>query len=443
VNRVRLGRIAATALAFSLASSGVVLAAGYQVGQESISGAGVAHAGGAAAAGDASTIYANPAGMVLIDGRQLVGGGHLLPPSLFGDSVDFTNNGSVTGAGAAVTGGDGGEGAVGALAPNLYTVWTLKSGVKAGIGINAPYGLATDYEEGWVGRYNELGAAVTTVNVNPALAYRVNDRWSIGGGLNAMYSRARLTQAVDFGAALGGASQSNDGSSDFAADDYAFGFNVGVLYELNANTRIGVQYRSGMNFHYDGKVDFSLSAAARAGLDGNGQPNAFTDGGMKTDFPIPDTASISVYHNVAGTKWALMGDLTWTRWEVFDRLVFIADEPTTTTNIIVTAWDNKFRLSGGATYDWSPKLQLRAGLAFDDSPIKTQARGAGVPDSDRTVVALGGGYKMRDNITIDFAYQHYFFKDGNIANRVATGSRLIGKFENQADWLSLGVTWNF
>jgi long-chain fatty acid transport protein len=333
-------------LVVGIATFGRADAAGYKIGQESVSGAGVAHAGGAASAGDASTVYANPAGMTQLDGRQLVVGGHLLRPD-----AKFANQGSIDATGAAITGGEGGQGGIGAFVPNLYGVWSLPNDLKFGLGINAPYGLAVDYDDDWVGRYNELGASLTMVNVNPALAYRVNDKVSVGGGLNAMYSRARLTQAIDFGRALGGNAQSLDGSSDFSGTDWAFGFNVGALFTVSPNTRFGVQYRSGMEFHYDGEVDFSVPAAARTGLNNNGQPNAFTDGNMKADLPIPDTASISVFHDVPNSKWAVMADLSWTRWEVFDRLVLTPEEPTTSTGVINTFWDNKFRVSTGATYD--------------------------------------------------------------------------------------------
>jgi long-chain fatty acid transport protein len=424
--------------AFTVTTAAGVQAAGYQIGQDSVSGAGVAYAGGTAAAGDASTVFANPAGMTRLDGRQVVIGGHLLRPG-----AKFTNEGSIDSGAAAITGGDGGQGGVGAFIPNFYGVWSLPNDLKFGLGINAPYGLAVDWNEDWVGRYNELGAAIATVNVNPALAYRINDRISIGGGLNLMYGRARLTQAIDFGTIQGVAAQSRDGSSDFSGDDVAFGVNVGALFALNANTRIGVQFRSGMEFHFDGEVDFSVPAAARAALDGDGNPNAFTDGNMRGDLPIPETASISVFHDVPNSQWALMADLTWTRWEVFDRLVLTPEEPTSPTSVIDTLWDNKFRASAGATYEWSPDLQLRGGLAFDDSPIKTVFRGAGVPDSDRIIAAIGAGYALRDNLDIDFSYQHFFFKQGRIINRVATASRLIGTFDLNADWLALSVTWRF
>jgi long-chain fatty acid transport protein len=164
---------------------------------------------------------------------------------------------------------------------------------------------------------------------------------------------------------------------------------------------------------------------------------------MKADLPIPDTASISVFHDVPNSKWAVMADLSWTRWEVFDRLVLTPEEPTTSTGVINTFWDNKFRVSTGATYDWSSDLQLRGGVAFDDSPIKTVFRGAGVPDSDRIIVAIGGGYALRENLDIDFSYQHFFFKEGRVINRVATASRLIGAFDVSADWFALGVTLRF
>jgi len=124
-------------------------------------------------------------------------------------------------------------------------------------------------------------------------------------------------------------------------------------------------------------------------------------------------------------------------------LVLTPEEPTTSTSVIDTLWDNKFRASAGATFEWSPDLQLRGGLAFDDSPIKTVFRGAGVPDSDRIVAAVGAGYALRDNLDIDFSYQHYFFKEGRIINRVATASRLIGTFDLSADWLALSVTLRF
>ncbi len=82
-------------------------------------------------------------------------------------------------------------------------------------------------------------------------------------------------------------------------------------------------------------------------------------------------------------------------------------------------------------------------MAFDDSPIKTVFRGAGVPDSDRIIVAIGGGYALRENLDIDFSYQHFFFKEGRVINRVATASRLIGAFDVSADWFALGVTLRF
>jgi long-chain fatty acid transport protein len=129
----------ATAVGIALAAAGPVQAAGYQIGQDSVSGAGVAHAGGAAAATDASTVFANPAGMTQLDGRQVVVGGHLLRPS-----AKFTNDGSIDANGAAITGGDGGQGGVGAFIPNLYGVWTLPNDLKFGVGVNAPYGLAVD-----------------------------------------------------------------------------------------------------------------------------------------------------------------------------------------------------------------------------------------------------------------------------------------------------------
>ena len=160
--------------------------AGYSVSQESVSGAGVAYSGGTAAGTDASTIWNNPAAMTLFNRNQIVLGAHLLYPNIDFDDVNSTLADNTT----RITGGEGGQGAVDVVVANLYGLWNYSPKLKFGLGINTPYGLRTDYNVGWIGRYNELTTALTTFNVNPALGYRVNDRVSIGGGLNFSYARA-------------------------------------------------------------------------------------------------------------------------------------------------------------------------------------------------------------------------------------------------------------
>ncbi len=426
-----------------------IAATGYAVGHESVSGAGTAYAGGAAAAGDASTIHSNPAGMTRLDGDQMIVGGHGIVPV-----VDFDDNGSVIFDGTPTTGGEGGNGGKKAVIPNLYFVWGLESGVKLGLGINAPYGLITKYEPDWLGRYSEITTSVKTININPSVAVRLTDRLSVGAGANLQYVRAKLLQAIDFGticvgaicaaacAAGGLAPQANDGTGMVSGEDFGYGFNLGLLYEPIAGTRVGVHYRSRINYTIDLNADFGVPGEARAFFAAAGSPTAFTDGDAEAKLTIPETISASVYHAI-DPRWAVMADVTWTRWRQFDELRINFDDTATPANVLPTNWNDVFRVSAGATYEWSDSVTLRGGLAFDASPIDDAFRGPGIPDSDRYVIALGFGYRLSDSLSLDFAYQHLFFIDGLTRRLSATNSVLNGEFDVDVDVMSVGVNWKF
>ena len=432
--------------AATLSAAGVHARAGYSVAHESVSGAGVAYSGGSAAGTDASTVWANPAAMTLFDRSQIVFGAHFLSPDIDYDEINSTLGDNAT----RLTGGEGGQGGVDVGIPHLYGVWSYAPDLKFGLGINAPYGLRTDYNVGWAGRYNELTTALTTFNVNPSVGYRVGNRLSVGGGVNVSYARARLTKAIDFGsvcvgalgagacAGLGLSPQANDGIGEFRGSDFAWGYNLGVLYEWSERTRFGASFRSKQEYEFDGDGIFGVPAAAQAIL----AAGQFTGQRANAKLPIPPSASVSAYHDLSA-KWSVMADLTWTGWSTFEEFRVNFAFPNQPADVLRTEWNNVFRISAGTAYAYNEKLSLRGGLAFDESPISTAFRGPGVPDSDRIVAAIGAGYKLRDNLTIDAAYQHLFFRDG-YTNRISgTNSVTRGVFKIDVDVFTLGATWSF
>jgi long-chain fatty acid transport protein len=431
-------------VAITLSAGDAFARAGYSVSQESVSGAGVAYSGGTAAGTDASIIWSNPAAMTLFDRSQIVFGAHFLSPDVDYDEINSTLGNT------RLIGGEGGQGGVDIAIPHLYGLWSYSPDLKFGIGINTPYGLRTDYNVGWIGRYNELTTALTTFNVNPALGYRINNKISIGGGFNVSYARARLTQAIDFGsicvAALGAvacnglglAPQQNDGIGEFRGSDIDWGYNLGVLYEWSPRTRFGASFRSKQEYEFDGDGVFGVPAAAQAIL----AAGQFVGQRANAKLPIPPSASLSAYHDVNG-RWAVMADVTWTGWSTFEEVRINFAFPSQPANVIRTEWNNVFRVAGGATYAWNEQLMLRSGLAFDESPISTAFRGPGIPDSDRIIIAVGAGYKLREGLTIDAGYQHLFFSDG-FSNRISpTGSVTRGVFKVDVDVFTMGATWTF
>ena len=393
-------------------------AAGFALIEQSASGMGNAFAGGSAAAEDASTVYFNPAGMTYIDGTQIVGALHLIRPS-----AEFTNKGSV-----GVTGSNGGDAGDLSFVPNFYAVTDIVPSVKLGLGINAPFGLKTEYDDSWIGRFQARKSEVKTININPAVAFKVNDQLSLGFGVSAMWMQAELTRAVNFGP--GGV-----GAVKVKGDDWGFGFNLGAIYQATADTRFGLAYRSKVNQHLEGDVNFTRPALV--------PPAAAPDGGITANVALPENLSISAFSKV-DDKWDVMGDITWTHWSRFNELRILRSSGALLTNTVEN-WHNTMRYSVGVNYHYNDALKLRAGLAYDEEAIDDQFRTARIPGNDRKWVSLGASYQLTPAGKVDVGYSHLFISDASINdNQLLQGNgRLIGSYSGDVNILSVQYTHNF
>lgn len=387
-------------------------AAGFALAEQSASGMGNAYAGVAAIAEDASTIFFNPAGMTYINGTQAVGALHLIKPN-----AEFKNRGTL-----GVMGDEGPNAGDLAFVPNFYFMTELTPSIKAGIGVNVPFGLKTEYDDQWLGRFHAVKSELKTININPSIAFKVNDQLSLGFGVSAMKAEAELTRQVFTGGP--------EPEVRIKGDDWGFGFNLGAIYQATADTRVGVAYRSKVKQELDGKAKFE---APLAGLN--------SDVTAKVD--LPESFSASVFSRL-NSKWDLMADVTWTRWSRFQELRILRNNGTTLT-VTPENWENTMRYSIGINYHYSDTIKLRAGLAYDEEPISDEFRTARIPGNDRKWVSLGAGWKVTPVSTLDIGYSHLFVSDAKIDdNQLASGNgRLTGGFEGSADILSLQYTHQF
>lgn len=446
-------------------TAGQVSAAGFALIEQSVSGMGTAYAGGAALAEDNSTLFFNPAGMTRLKGTRGSAGIHLVLPS-----NKFNDNGSTyAGAlgGASLGGGDGGDAGGLAGVPHTYISHQFSDKYWLGFAINAPFGLTTEYESDWIGRYHAIKSAIKTVNLNPSIAFKANKHISLSAGISAQYLDAELSNAIDFGAidalptgfgGLGGAlglggPGASDGKVAIEADSWGWGFNLGALFEVSDNTRLGFHYRSEIDHSVEGTADFSgpsqaLVSAAIFGATGLVQ---LADTPVKSDVTLPATASISFYHQL-NPEIALMGDYTWTGWSSIPelRFNFASDQ---SDGITTFNWRNTYRVALGGTYrSQGSKWQYRAGAAYDQSPVKNSAdRGARLPDNSRIWLALGAGYQFNKNTKIDIGYSHLFIKDPGI-DKSATSApgqedflrgNIQGTYESSVDILSIQAEMTF
>lgn len=428
-------------------------AAGFSISENSASGMGSAFAGASAIAEDASTTYFNPAGLSKLDGNQMVVAGHYISPS-----SSFTNNGSTLNpslGGGTLLGANDDPG-VSAFIPNFYYANQLNDKWTFGLGMTAPFGQSTEYSDTWVGRYHATKSEITTLNINPSASFKVSDKLAVGFGVSVQYIEATLGNQIDSRAvclAAGGGAGcaaeglgtlgdvTTDSSVSLTGDDWSFGWNVGLLYDINDKSRLGFAYRSNVEHSIKGSADFTRSAGLNAVL---GASTAFADASISTGINLPETLSLSLYQTF-DTKWAMLADVTWTKWSRFDKLVVDYDsaQPTTT---IPENWENSLRYSLGVNYQADSKWIYRAGLALDETPIATaEDRTARLPDEDRIWLSLGFGYKMSNTSSVDVGYTHIFFDDIAINNSGTSsfGHTLTGTYDASADIFSAQFNWKF
>lgn len=425
------------------------MAGGFALIEQGTGQQGNAYAGAAAAAIDASTIYFNPAGMTRLS-RQVVAGAHWLSTSA---SFDGT---ATDPAGTPVSGGNGGNAGENGIVPNLYFAAPMGSGLFFGVGINAPFGLSTEYDDDWKGRYQAIESDLKSININPSLAYKVNNQLSVGAGFNMQYIDVKLTQSIDQGslcvptqqqlqaAGFPGADpaicagltpQGSDAFAKLEADNWAGGYNVGLLYEPLPSTRVGLSYRSKIQQSVTGKARFRDTIPQFSNF------NIFVRTDLSADVDLPQTASLSVYHDLS-SRWSVMGDVTWTGWDNFDELRINYDsfQPDT---VIDENWDDTWRFALGVDFRYNSSWTFRAGTAYDQTPIPdADHRTPRIPGDDRIWASLGFGYQITQSLGIDVAYSHLFVDEPKINNGEPSTGNITGKYEDtDVDIISAQLVW--
>ena len=420
---------------------GTAHGAGFALIEQNASGMGNAYAGAAAVAEDASTIFFNPAGLTLQQGTQAVAALHAIGPS-----AKFSNGGSVAATMQAL-GGNGGDAGGWAAVPNLYLAMDLRPGVRFGLGINAPFGLKTEYDPSWTGRFQAVTSDLKTLNVNPTLAFKLNDAWSLGIGLNAQQVKAELSNKANYSAFIAVASGGGiltpnlEGLGVVKGDDWSWGGNIGLLYAPSADLRVGANYRSAIKYKLEGTASFSnvpvtVSPAVNAALAAQ-----FAAGPVTASVKMPDTFSLSLF-KALDTRWDLLADATWTNWNVFKTLAVVRSSgaPLSST---AENWKSTWRYSLGANFHPNRNMTWRFGVAYDPTPVPDANRTPRIPDESRTLLALGGQYRYSKHSAVDFGYAHLFVKDATINSTVAGAGTLNGTYDNHVDILSVQYTHSF
>ena len=456
------------------AISSSAMASGYRFGSQSVSGQGTADANSAEAS-DPSVIFYNPAGMSRLDGTQVNAGlTVVIPHSTFTDTGSTHFTGAPTGGTAA---NDYAPSSV--TAPSAYFTKQLDSQWTVGLGLFVPYGAKLDYGSTWTGRYALSNVKLEAVTLNPSASFKLNEHHAFGFGIDAERMSSSLGQAVDVpgtvaalsanpaaaGAliqqivALGGnpavlgAVQDGHGSMD--GKDWGYGFNLGYMFTLDQNTRFGLAYRSSISHQLRGGAvwDFSNSTTDPIVNHILAAASNRANSAALVSLRTPETLSGNVFSQI-DSRWALMGDLTWTRNSRLSDLDILFPGTVEGAEVIRQEWKNTYRLSLGANYRYNENLLLRAGIAYDQSPVPSaELTHPALPDSDRMQYSVGANYKLNAHSSIDVAYTYLAFKDAPIdytnacnpllSTCTGNGETTRGVYQTHMQLLGLAYNYKF
>jgi len=412
----------------------VAQGSGFHLMTQNASGLGNAYAGHTAAAEDASTIYYNPAGLTRLPGRQASAALHAIRPSR-----EFATGGaSAAPAGLASPGGNGGDSGDLAAVPNAYFSWQFDPRWWMGVGISVPFGLKTEYEPGWFGRFQSRRSEVKTVDINPSVAVKLTEAVSLGFGVSYQKAEVRIERSV-----LLLLVPPAESFARIKADDGRFGWNAEAMFDLSPATRIGVSYRSSMEHTLTGTIAFSSVP---------GVGTAVNTVSAKLEFP--DAFSWGIAHQLS-PRWELLGDVTYTRWSRIKAVPLV----TTSASAVAGAgavldtfnfqFKDSYRVGVGANWKWRDDFTVKLGVAYDRTPVVDAFRTVTLPDADRTLVAIGGKYRVSKQATLDFGYLHMFMKDVPINQSRGLGAvagaqgNVIGRYEADVNIVSAQFTYRF
>jgi long-chain fatty acid transport protein len=384
-------------------------AGGLWLYEEATPDMGVGGAGRQAAGFDAATAGGNPAAMTRLDRSQMQGGflGLYVDSKFDVDEATFGGNG-------------GGNAGYFTPAGSLYYVHSVNPDLKLGLGVGSYFGLGLDYSNEWAGKYYVQSTSFTTAAVNPSIGYRIAPWLSIGGGFSVVYGQLSDRVAINTLADPG------DGRLKYDADDVGYGFNLGALFELSPQTRLGITYISQVDLDFKDDLRFKNldGTVLGAALEANGLLNSR----LKVDWNIPAQLAVGAYHAFTD-RLALVGTVNWQNWSEFGKPdISVADSNTVTADL---DYKDTYHLGLGVYYRVAEPWLLMAGFGYDTSPTSgSDERSPSLPLGAQYRYAAGVQYDWNQDFSIGVAYT---LIDAGKAKVNQSGGPLRGELKGDYD----------
>ena len=384
------------------------------------------------------TVRPAAAGMTLLNQREVVNAVGIVFPS-----TSFRNGGTTDAVGNPIAGSSVTNPQPFVL-PSLFATSPVSDIVHIGLGIFGPDGQATKYADNWVGRYQLQHVALKTIDIDPAIAIRVTDTLSVGGGLDIQYAHLARANAIDFGSlcfgvlgpgtctGLGLLPQRADGRLSIDLSTWAVGYNLGILFHPSDATHVGLSYRSSVQHDFSGVARFNVPTSAvpltAGGLFGN--TNA------QSRLTTPDVIALGLSQRI-DDRWTALLDVDWTLASRVKQLSLTFANPAQPSLSQPLNLHDSIRIAIGGTYRLSSDTELRAGIAYDQSPVPSTFRSADLPNSDAILIGVGITQQIRDSLRVTASYSREQYVSASLHVSAPGAGTLVGTVHQHSDAIGL------
>ncbi len=425
--------LSAAVVALLVVATSLSLAGGYQVNEHGARAMGM---GGAfvALASDASAVFFNPAGLAYQSGiNVLVGGTAIMPATSFTSATPSLPEQKMK--------------SQTFFPPNVYISYAMDD-LTFAVGVFAPYGLGTEWEPTWSGRHSAVKTDLQAIYINPSVAYRVNDQFSVGVGASYIIGKAKLNRKQRTFSTLAPPTPSaSDGEVNLEGDGTGFSINAGVLYKASSDLTIGASYRHLAKVKFEGDVVFSNMQALTP---------YFPGGKGSVELPMPSNMQAGLAYNLSSDLTVAL-DFQYVLWSAYEKLTIVVPtgpaapaglggQPLQATSTSAKDWENAMLIRVGGEYRMD-KLTLRAGFIYDATPQPDKSVEPMLPDANRIEFTVGAGYMLTDMISVDAAYQFISSAERTGSFTDALGTTVIanytGNYKSTANLLGINIGLRF
>lgn len=409
----------AAAATLSAALSSAAVAGGFMLTEQSVAGLGRAYAGAGIVGDDLSAVWYNPAGMSLLSGTAVQMGAVVADLDL-----EVTTNEHATFGHNKASKENGRK--HGVPIPNMYLVHQIKDDMWFGLGITVPFGMATEYDNNWAAADKGMNAEVKVFDINPNVAFKLTDTLSFGAGVSLQYVTAQFEQRqalnVDY-------PQAGNVRVRLNADGWAWGGNLGFMWQPTETVRVGLAYRSQVNHKADGYLKTDLTTYA---TDATPHTTSFKSNDGHAEMSAPHVITLTGTWK-ATEALRLSGLVRWTNWSSFDKLPISgsslgeATRGATSKHNAVYNWKDSWLFTVGADYDINDEFTVRGGVGYEISPVDDDKyRSATIPDTDRLWLSMGATWHASKNLQSDFGIAYL----KGIGNKdLYTGDNKVAEFD--------------